>query len=205
MLKGKWCLVTGGGRGIGRTIALALAKESASLALTARSVGQLESVAAECKAVGAPEVEVYPADLTDTKAVDGLAATLLAKHGCVSVLVNNAGVLPNGMSALQGDPDEWEKVRGDEMFLFHLSVSGVSVVIARFHMSRPALAVSSFMLAYVVPSLWTAGKPVLSAGFTRFCSSCFVFCWAEQAILVSVGVRLSRRVWAYSTEGLEIT
>eukprot|EP00803_Ostreobium_quekettii_P011274 evm.model.scf_135.5 EVM.evm.TU.scf_135.5 scf_135:40700-42923(+) len=110
MLKGKWCLVTGGGRGIGRSIALALAKESASLALTARSLEQLESVAAECKAAGAPEVEVHTADVTDPKAMDGLAAKLLEKHGCVSVLVNNAGILANGMSALEGDPDEWEKM-----------------------------------------------------------------------------------------------
>ncbi|CAD7699351.1 unnamed protein product [Ostreobium quekettii] len=110
MLKGKWCLVTGGGRGIGRSIALALAKESASLALTSRSVEQLESVAVECKAAGAPAVEVYPADLSDSKAVDGLAAALLAKHGCVSVLVNNAGMITNGMTPLEGDPDEWEKM-----------------------------------------------------------------------------------------------
>ncbi|CAD7702496.1 unnamed protein product [Ostreobium quekettii] len=110
MLKGKWCLVTGAGRGIGRSIALALAREGGSLALAARSRDQLESVAEECRAAGAGQVEVHTADLSDGKAVDALAEGLVARHGGVAVLVNNAGIAGPGMSPLAGDPDEWEKL-----------------------------------------------------------------------------------------------
>jgi short-subunit dehydrogenase len=50
LLAGKWSVVTGAGRGIGRAIALALASEGSNLVLCSRTLGQLQAVAEECKA-----------------------------------------------------------------------------------------------------------------------------------------------------------
>eukprot|EP00123_Amoebidium_parasiticum_P012143 comp21151_c0_seq1/m.28630 comp21151_c0_seq1/g.28630 ORF comp21151_c0_seq1/g.28630 comp21151_c0_seq1/m.28630 type:complete len:242 (-) comp21151_c0_seq1:510-1235(-) len=107
LASGKWALVTGAGRGVGKAIALALAKEGASLALCARTKSQLEAVAAECKAAGAPAVETYEVDLSHSTQVETLAQTLLSQHGGVDILVNNAGIGAMG-TGTDGNPDEWE-------------------------------------------------------------------------------------------------
>eukprot|EP00192_Tetraselmis_astigmatica_P019167 CAMPEP_0117677296 /NCGR_PEP_ID=MMETSP0804-20121206/16670_1 /TAXON_ID=1074897 /ORGANISM="Tetraselmis astigmatica, Strain CCMP880" /LENGTH=230 /DNA_ID=CAMNT_0005486571 /DNA_START=46 /DNA_END=735 /DNA_ORIENTATION=+ len=107
---GQWALVTGGGRGVGKAIALALAKKGFSVALTSRSQEQLDKVAGACKEAGAPEVLVLPCDLCSAAAVDEMADQFLAKAGSgVEVLVNNAGSLASG-SPLEGEPDEWDRM-----------------------------------------------------------------------------------------------
>lgn len=110
MLKGKWCLVTGGGRGIGEAIAVAFAKEGAKLILVSRTVTELDRVAEKCLAAGAGVVETRSVDLSDLAATEALAAEVLEKHGKVDVLVNNAAIADGKkMSALGGDPDFYEK------------------------------------------------------------------------------------------------
>ena len=112
MLKGKWCLVTGANRGIGKAIALAFAKEGASLLLVARNTDALKAVAVKCQAAGAAAAEIYSTELSDSRAIDSLAADVLKKHERVDVLVNCAGLAhPDGQSAVTGDPDGYNKVR----------------------------------------------------------------------------------------------
>ncbi|MBI2300520.1 MAG: SDR family oxidoreductase [Armatimonadetes bacterium] len=89
-LPGKAALVTGGGRGIGRAIALAFAAEGADVAVAARSVAQLEAVAAECRALGRHAVPV-PLDVTDAAAWRRAVDAVLAELGRIDILVNNAG------------------------------------------------------------------------------------------------------------------
>ncbi len=84
------CLVTGGSRGLGRHIALSLAKAGARLHLVARSKEGLDAVASEVRAQGG-EVEVHALDVTDRAAVERLVEGLEAGGG-VDVLVNNAGI-----------------------------------------------------------------------------------------------------------------
>ncbi|CAD7703159.1 unnamed protein product [Ostreobium quekettii] len=110
MLKGKWCLVTGGNRGIGQAIALAFAKEGASLILVARDEAALAGAAQACTAAGAGEVATHTVDLADPIAVDGLARDALARCGTVDVLVNNAAYSVRANSPLEGDPDEFDKM-----------------------------------------------------------------------------------------------
>lgn len=85
-------LVTGGGRGIGRAIALRFAREGAFVAVAARTRGELERVAAECDAAGGRGLAVE-LDVTDLASVQRGIETVLAATGeALDVLVNNAGV-----------------------------------------------------------------------------------------------------------------
>lgn len=83
-------LVTGASSGIGLTFARHLAQRGLSLVLVARRTGRLEQVAAECSAMGAPQVEVLTADLATDAGIEAVAERLRA--GDVHTLVNNAGL-----------------------------------------------------------------------------------------------------------------
>src|ERR1700694_2150662 len=88
--EGKKALVTGGGRGIGRAIALAFAKQGADVALAARSRDQLEAVADEVRKLGR-QAHVLPTDLLDVEAAGAMVAAATQAMGGLHVLVNNAG------------------------------------------------------------------------------------------------------------------
>jgi NAD(P)-dependent dehydrogenase (short-subunit alcohol dehydrogenase family) len=88
--EGKKALVTGGGRGIGRAIALAFARQGADVAIAARGKDELESVAGEIRALGR-QAHVIQADMGDLHAAQEMVATAIQVMGGLHVLVNNAG------------------------------------------------------------------------------------------------------------------
>jgi NAD(P)-dependent dehydrogenase (short-subunit alcohol dehydrogenase family) len=91
-LKDKVSLVTGASRGIGRAIALALAREGADVALNcSKSVTEAEAVAQEIKALGR-RVTVVQADVAEKAAVSEMVKRVLDEFGRVDILVNNAGM-----------------------------------------------------------------------------------------------------------------
>jgi 3-oxoacyl-[acyl-carrier protein] reductase len=92
-LRDKVIVLTGAGRGAGRSIALSLAGEGARLALASRTESELNAVREEVKALGA-EVIALPTDLSDPSQVDGLAQETLKAFGTVDVIINNAGWCP---------------------------------------------------------------------------------------------------------------
>ncbi|MFI1917628.1 SDR family NAD(P)-dependent oxidoreductase [Nocardia sp. NPDC020380] len=87
---GKIILVTGASHGIGKAAAKKLAGAGAIVLLVARSAEDLEQVAADIRAEGG-RAHVYRSDITDFEAVDQLARALLAEHGHIDVVINNAG------------------------------------------------------------------------------------------------------------------
>jgi len=89
-LTGKNAFVTGASRGIGRSIAVALAGAGADVALVARSERGLAETAADIGALGR-KAFVIPADVTSQDAVDAAVASAIEQLGCVDVVVNNAG------------------------------------------------------------------------------------------------------------------
>ncbi|MDP6455058.1 MAG: SDR family oxidoreductase [SAR202 cluster bacterium] len=89
-LEGKVIIVTGGGTGLGREMALHLAAAGADLALAARRPGPLEDVAAEVEALGRRALPI-PTDITDSAQVNRMVESTLQSLGRVDVLVNNAG------------------------------------------------------------------------------------------------------------------
>lgn len=100
-------VVTGGSRGIGRTIALGFAGPGAHIVITARTAEQLEKTAAEIRAKGSTATAI-PMDVTDEAAVAHGFGTLHGQIASVDVLVNNAGV--GGGENVQGsDVAGWKR------------------------------------------------------------------------------------------------
>jgi 3-oxoacyl-[acyl-carrier protein] reductase len=89
-LEGKVALVTGAGRGIGKAVAVSLAKAGCRLVLAARTAAQLEEVQNGIRQSGGDAV-VALADLTRDDDIERLAAQSRRAYGCVDFLINNAG------------------------------------------------------------------------------------------------------------------
>ena len=114
-LKGKTAIVTGGGRGIGKAIAIAFAKAGAKVAVTSRKIADLEATAAEIKAFGG---EAYPiqSHLGKMDEIQRMVATAMEKlGGRIDILVNNAGASPAMASVLESDERLWETVMNVNM------------------------------------------------------------------------------------------
>jgi acyl-CoA synthetase (AMP-forming)/AMP-acid ligase II/NAD(P)-dependent dehydrogenase (short-subunit alcohol dehydrogenase family) len=101
-ISGKRVLITGASFGIGAASARLFAAAGATVLLVARSRNELEALAAAIRA-SSGAAEAYPADLTDPSEVAALAAQLVAAHGPVDVVVNNAGKSIRRSIALQTD------------------------------------------------------------------------------------------------------
>src|SRR3712207_145280 len=89
-LSGRRAAVTGASRGIGRTIALALANAGADVAVTARTDADLQPLAAEIEAMGRRSLSVT-CDVIDPGQVRSMAAACIEGLGGIDILVNNAG------------------------------------------------------------------------------------------------------------------
>ncbi|OLT05720.1 hypothetical protein BJF90_01655 [Pseudonocardia sp. CNS-004] len=101
-------VVTGAGRGIGRAIALELARAGADVALLARSPDELAGTASQVRALGGAAMLV-PTDLGDLGQVDAAVQRIRGEMGAVDILINNAGVVwPLGPTE-EVDPAEWAR------------------------------------------------------------------------------------------------
>jgi NAD(P)-dependent dehydrogenase (short-subunit alcohol dehydrogenase family) len=108
-LEGQFAVVTGAGRGIGRAVALELAKRGAKVAALARTESELHETAAQIQGMGGC-IRPFTVDVTDASRVRRTMDEIEAQLGSVDVLVNNAGRLGQIGPFAEADPDDWWRV-----------------------------------------------------------------------------------------------
>jgi NAD(P)-dependent dehydrogenase (short-subunit alcohol dehydrogenase family) len=112
-LTGRVALVTGAGRGLGRTLAIGLAEAGADVAVTGRSLDALRAVVKEIEDVGGT-ASAHTADITQPAAIGSMVDDVLGQHGSIDILVNNAGIkIPQ--SVLDVTVEAWDDVLGTNL------------------------------------------------------------------------------------------
>ena len=106
-LEGKVALITGGGRGIGKAVAIAYARAGAKLALCARTATELEQSVSELRVLKT-EAEGWICDVSLEEPVKQFVAGAHEKFGRIDVLVNNAGVMTRPVPMTELDVRKWD-------------------------------------------------------------------------------------------------
>ena len=148
-------LVTGAGRGIGRAVALALAREGARVTVVSRNAAELDSLVGEIEANGARGI-AFAGDLRSRSACDGAVAAAVDCFGGLQLLVNNAGV--GSFANVEDTSDEtWEDVIGTNLT-------------AVFRLTRAAIPHLANRGGHVVMISSLAGQNPI-AGMAAYCAS----------------------------------
>jgi 3-oxoacyl-[acyl-carrier protein] reductase len=106
-LRDKVVVITGAGRGAGRSMALALACEGARLVLASRTESELNAVREEVQALGVEAIAI-PTDLSDPKQIEDMAQETLRIFGTVDVIINNAGWCPPLRPVQDTTIEDWD-------------------------------------------------------------------------------------------------
>ena len=102
-------IVTGAGRGIGRAIAMRLARDGARVACVSRTEKNADKIAAEINAAQAGAAKAYAVDVSNHADVQRIGEQILSDFGRVDILVNNAGITRD-MLSMRMTPEDWDVV-----------------------------------------------------------------------------------------------
>jgi 7-alpha-hydroxysteroid dehydrogenase len=152
-LDGRAAIVTGGGRGIGRTSALALAEAGADVAVAARRLEDLEAVAEQARGLGRRALAVA-CDVNVGEQLDALVARTVEAFGRIDVVVNNAG----------GTPPTPMLQLSDEIFeqAFHFNVTSA------MRLSRKAIPHMLAREGGAIVNISSALSHLVESGFTAY-------------------------------------
>ena len=125
-VRGKTAVVTGGGRGIGRGISLALARNGADIVVADIIAGNAEGVAEEVRELGRRALALG-LDVSNQLSVEAMTAQAFAEFSAIDILVNNAGVIgaPGWEDREKPNQDDWD-------FIFDINVKGIARVTDAF-------------------------------------------------------------------------
>lgn len=136
-LDGEVAVVTGAGKGIGRSIAIALAEAGADVVLASRTQADLDAVAAEIEALGRRALPLAT-DATDPAALERLAQQTIAQFGKLTIWVNNAGGIPDATPRyLTRTPEE----NFDAQISLNLKAVWMGASVAARHMAQSGGAI----------------------------------------------------------------
>lgn len=107
-IKNKNALITGAGKGIGKAIALALAKEGVNVILLARTQEEIDNVAAKARSLRVKALAIT-ADVADINSVNAAVEKALCEFETIDILINNAGIAAFG-KFLELEPADWERI-----------------------------------------------------------------------------------------------
>jgi 3-oxoacyl-[acyl-carrier protein] reductase len=107
-LKNKNALITGAGKGIGKAIAIALAKEGVNVILVSRTQTDVDQLAIETSNLGVKSLALS-ADVSDINSINKAVEKALAEFKTIDILINNAGIASFG-KFLELEPEAWEKI-----------------------------------------------------------------------------------------------
>jgi 3-oxoacyl-[acyl-carrier protein] reductase len=163
-LGGRTALVTGGSRGIGRGIALALAAAGADVAVNYRAAAdEADEVVSAVRALGR-KAEAYRAAVDDYGACAAMVDAVARDFGGLSILVNNAGIASRGNSVADTDPAEFERVMRVHAFAPHY-MSKLAIPHLRMHKRSDIIMISSVATLQHSPNgaPYTMGKAAAEA------------------------------------------
>ena len=134
-LENKIAIVTGASRGIGREIALVLAREGAQLVLTSRNLESLQAVATEIEDTGGLSPLCLALDVKNAEKVQEIADKTLDNYKRVDILVNNAGVTRDGLFVRMAEAD-WDEVLDTNLKGTFLCMRAVSKIMMKQRAGR---------------------------------------------------------------------
>jgi NAD(P)-dependent dehydrogenase (short-subunit alcohol dehydrogenase family) len=160
-LADKVALITGGGSGIGKAIALAYAGEGAHVCVAGRTLSKLQETASQIEKMGRKALAVR-ADITRLPEIDHLISEVIGYFGRIDILVNNAGVVVDA-AALDVTEEQWD-------FLMNTDLKGVF-----------------FTTQYALPHMLKQGKGkvinIASPLAVEGIRNCSIYCAAKAAIV----------------------
>ncbi|AWK07283.1 3-ketoacyl-ACP reductase [Flavobacterium crocinum] len=107
-LKNKNALITGAGKGIGKAVAIALAKEGVNLILVSRTQNDIDQLAEETAKFGVKTLAL-PADVSDINSINSAVEKAIAEFKSIDILINSAGIASFG-KFLELEPEAWERI-----------------------------------------------------------------------------------------------
>ena len=107
-LKNKNAFITGAGKGIGKAIAIALAKEGVNVILVSRTQADVDQLAAETNNLGVKSLALS-ADVSDINSINSAVEKALAEFKSIDILINSAGIASFG-KFLELEPEAWERI-----------------------------------------------------------------------------------------------
>ncbi|PUA40096.1 3-ketoacyl-ACP reductase [Paenibacillus elgii] len=165
-LKNKTAIITGAGKGIGKAIAVQLAKEGVHLGLTARTSSDLESLRTELESAYGVKVYTASADIAKRGAAEQAVGSLIGSLGSLDILINNAGIAQFGTVA-DMEPELWESIiQTNLMGTYYVTRAALPTLLAQASGSIINISSTAGERGFATGSAYCASKHAVM-GFTE--------------------------------------
>ncbi|KPV59082.1 3-ketoacyl-ACP reductase [Paenibacillus sp. A3] len=165
-LKNRTAIITGAGKGIGKAIAVELAKEGVNLGLTARTSSDLESLRAELESTYSVKVYTAAADIAKRGEAEQAVGSLISSLGSLDILINNAGIAQFGTVA-DMEPELWESIiQTNLMGTYYVTRAALPTMLAQASGSIINISSTAGERGFATGSAYCASKHAVM-GFTE--------------------------------------